>query len=136
MKALQECWRILKPGGLLVLSFPTSNHYKDEYREENMYGLKVEVRNSKYFFQRFYDETAIQKRILSNLDSYTIIGQRVYGEIYPNFFIEYERRWQQYGIWETVKDPYYMTKYFKEFKTINDVTGNLSITCLAIRKNL
>lgn len=134
MKAVSECWRTLKEGCLLVLTFPTSKIYFEEYRDKNVYGLNVDNKYSKYFFQRLYDDTSIQNRILNKLVDYEIIGHKVYGETIPYFFEKYEKRWLQKGEWETVKDPYYMTKYFKEFRNLDELTGIFSITCLAIKK--
>jgi ubiquinone/menaquinone biosynthesis C-methylase UbiE len=134
-EALKEMWRILNKGGTLLLTFPSSKQYYEEYRDSNVYDLKVKRENQEYFFQRFYDDNAIQERILKNLINHSVQAKEIYGEIHPQFYSEYVKRWQERELKETIKDPYYMVKEFKKISSLNDLTGNIAITCLSIRKN-
>lgn len=121
--AIREMWRILKPGGKLILTFPVKKHFEEEFREENVYSLGLEKKEGKYFFQRYYDKDTIGKRLLDNLPEHKIVQQELFGEIQEGFFHEYEKRWISYGLSETVKDPYYMTKFMKKFRSIDDIPG-------------
>lgn len=133
--ALKEIWRVLNKGGTLLLTFPSSKKYFEEYRDTNVYGLKVKTEKQKYFFQRFYDTDALQERILNYFSNYRILAKEIYGEIHPNFFFEYEKRWLAKGLMETVKDPYYIMKEFRKIYSLDELTGNVAITCLALVKN-
>lgn len=134
-EALSEIWRVLNNGGTLLLTFPSAKKYFEEFRETSVYDLKVKRESQKYFFQRFYDNGAIQERILNNLTNHSVLIKEIYGEIRSNFFSEYEKRWQEKELSETVKDPYYIVHEFKKINNLNELTGKIAITCLAIKKN-
>jgi SAM-dependent methyltransferase len=65
-KAVEEMIRVLKPGGLLLLSVP----YGARFLEQQRVGFSGAVRETKdlqaYFFQRIYDQPALEKRILAH----------------------------------------------------------------------
>jgi len=65
-QAVQEMIRVLKPGGLLLLSVP----YGSRYVEQKRVGFSGAVRETNdlqtYFFQRIYDQPAFEKRILAS----------------------------------------------------------------------
>ena len=64
-QAVQEMIRVLKPGGLLVISVP----FGLKYVEQDIIGVSGAVLHTKdrkpYFFQRIYDEEAFRGRILA-----------------------------------------------------------------------
>jgi SAM-dependent methyltransferase len=68
--AVREMVRVLKPGGLLLLSVPFGTHYVEQMR----IGLAhaVEQRNDQMmsFFQRIYDRPALERRILLALQEF------------------------------------------------------------------
>ena len=80
-----------------------------------------------------YDEEKINERLLSAIDNFEIIDKKVFGEILPHFYEGYKKRWIQNGYWETVKDPFYITKYFKYFDSINELK-NVGVMGLTIKK--
>ena len=121
--AIAEMWRILKPGGRLILTFPIKRDFEEEYRDKNMYGLDVEQSAGKYFFQRYYDQESIENRLLSKLTGYEIANREIFGEIEEGFFQNYERRWMDLGLRETVKDPYYMSKHMRYYDSIDNIHG-------------
>lgn len=73
--AVHELLRVLKPGGLLILSVPFGADYVEQERI-GFAGAARKTGDSKtYFFQRIYDPNAFQKRILDHaagLDQITL----------------------------------------------------------------
>lgn len=132
-RVMKELWRVLKPGGLLILTFPVKNEYEEEFISENIYNLNQIETNGKFFFQRYYNDKKIEERLLSSIDNFEIVEKRVFGEITNGFYDSYKKRWVKSGYWETVKDPYYISKNFKYFPDINDLTS-LGVMGLTIRK--
>ncbi len=49
--AMQEAWRVLKPKGKLILTFPCSRNSYEEFCEKDVYGLNKGTKKEKYFFQ-------------------------------------------------------------------------------------
>ena len=131
--AMEEMWRVLKPGGLLLLSFPVKKEFEIEHKEKDLYNLNIEKKSGVYFFQRIYDEQNIKERLLSSIDNFEIIGKEIFGAITKEFYNEYKRRWIKYSYWETVKDPYYITKYFTRFSNINELE-DIGVMGLTIKK--
>jgi len=132
--AMAEMWRILKPGGKMMLTFPIKRAYEEEFRDDNVFGLNVDQKNGKYFFQRYYDQKTIDKRILSMVPGHEIVNTEIFGEIEEGFFEEYEKRWISRGLWETVKDPYYMSKYMKCYESMKDIRGT-AVLGITIKKS-
>jgi SAM-dependent methyltransferase len=65
-KAVQEMIRVLKPGGLLLLSVPYGGRYVEQHRVGFAGAVKETKDSQTYFFQRIYDQLAFEKRILSS----------------------------------------------------------------------
>ena len=131
--AVSEMWKALKPGGRLILTFPVSKSYYEEFRSEDVYKLGYSQKNEDYFFQRIYDEKAIKNRILSTLNNYEISEKKIFGEKNSTFYVDYKERWMNKDYFETVKDPYYISKYFKEFESTDQLPG-IGVMGLSIRK--
>ncbi|MBT8379906.1 MAG: class I SAM-dependent methyltransferase [Ignavibacteria bacterium] len=131
--ALKEMWRVLKPEGLLVLTFPVKKEYEVEYKHKDEYNQNVERKSGKYFFQRIYDDQKIRERLLSSIDNFKIISKEIFGTDNKHFFNEYRKRWIKYSYWETVKDPYYITQYFTYFNDIKDLK-DIGVMGLTIKK--
>ena len=71
--------------------------------------------------------------MLSSIHNFEIVEKKVFGEITNGFYDGYKKRWVKSGYRETVKDPYYISKHFKYFPSINDLPG-LGVMGLTIRK--
>lgn len=132
-EVMHEMWRVLKPGGLLNLTFPVKKDYEKEFISENIYNLNQVENNGKFFFQRYYNNNKIEERLLSSINNYEIVEKKVFGETTKGFYDGYKKRWVKLGYWETVKDPYYISKHFKYVPDINDLTS-LGVIGLTIRK--
>ncbi|HLZ91915.1 MAG TPA: class I SAM-dependent methyltransferase [Candidatus Acidoferrum sp.] len=67
---LSEMIRVLKPGGLLLLSVPFGPVYTEQWR--NGFAGAIEERNdgNYHFFQRIYDSQALQTRLLRPLETF------------------------------------------------------------------
>jgi ubiquinone/menaquinone biosynthesis C-methylase UbiE len=132
-EVMREMWRVLKPGGLLILTFPVKKIYEEEFISKDIYNLNHEETEGKFFFQRYYDDKKIEERLLSSLNNFEIVEKKLFGEITTGFYDDYKKRWEKYGYWETVKDPYYISKQFKYFAGIKELTG-LGVMGITIRK--
>jgi SAM-dependent methyltransferase len=122
-QAILEMWRVLKTGGRLIFTVPASAEYLEEFRSSDTYQLGIEKTDEKYFFQRFYDEIAIENRVMKLLKNAKIQEFRVYGERKSGFFHRYEERWKKKGLRETVKDPYLMSRHMKEYLAVQELPG-------------
>jgi ubiquinone/menaquinone biosynthesis C-methylase UbiE len=132
--AIKEMWRVLKPSGVLILTFPVSKFFNIEYSESDTYGLNVDQIDEKYFFQRVYDEKSIKERLLNNIQDFTILEQQIFGETEQGFYNKYSERWKKKRLLETVKDPYYISKFFKYLNTFDEIKES-AVIGLTLRKN-
>jgi len=130
--ALQQAWRTLKPGGRLVLTLPCAQEYCEEFRPEDVYGLNKGTWKKEYFFQRVYSQSSIDGRLSAAINVKPLFS-RIYGEKNYGFYRSYEARWMQHGLKETVKDPYYISRHFSEFQSIDKMPG-LGICGLIFKK--
>ncbi len=120
--AIKELWRVLKPKGKLIITIPCMKQYQEEWREHDIYQLGNPQKDQKYFFQRFYDEEALQSRLIDVIQVQPKIVQ-VFGEKQSGIFFEYERKWIKYGLEETIKDPLHITQDYKMFPSIDCLSG-------------
>ncbi len=59
-QAMSELARVLRPGALLVLTFPYRKQFEDEFVEHDLYGTRFE--GEPIFFCRHYSGDAVQER--------------------------------------------------------------------------
>lgn len=133
-KVIQEIWRVLKPGGIVIFTFPVAKQFEIEYSESDTYGLNANAKKDKYFFQRLYDENSVYERLLNYINDFTILDQQIFGEIESGFYRKYSERWKSNGLLETVKDPYYISKHFTYIDSFNDIKES-AVIGLTLRKN-
>jgi len=62
-KVMSELARVLRPGALLVLTFPYRKQLEDEFVEHDLYGTRYE--GEPIFFCRHYSADAVQERLLA-----------------------------------------------------------------------
>ncbi len=132
-RVMKELWRVIKSGGLLILTFPVKPVYEEEFRDDDIYKLDAVKKEEGYFFQRYYDDNKIEERLLSSLDNFKIIDKKVFGETSSNFYNGYKERWIKNGYSETVKDSYFISKYFRYFNNINKLKG-IGVMGLTLKK--
>ncbi len=73
--AVREMLRVLRPGGLFLLSVPFGRTFMDQHRVGFAGAAEWTGDAREYFFQRIYDRRAFQERILdaaSELGTYTV----------------------------------------------------------------
>lgn len=66
-KVVNEAYRVLKKGGILILTTMISKNSNVLYKDNNIYGLNGKLKNkAKYFFAREYSKSDIYKRLINN----------------------------------------------------------------------
>jgi ubiquinone/menaquinone biosynthesis C-methylase UbiE len=66
-EAVREFVRVLRPGGLLVLSVPFGRSYTEQQRVGFAGAARRTGDHQRYFFQRIYDPAAFRTRILEHM---------------------------------------------------------------------
>lgn len=133
-EAIKEMWRVLRPNGILTLTFPVAKVFEEEFSDRDTYGLNVQQIKEKFFFQRIYDETSIKERLLNKISDFTILSKEIFGESESGFYKSYSERWKKYGLSETVKDPYYISKYFKKLDSFDQIKDS-AVIGITLRKD-
>jgi len=133
-EAIKEMWRVLQPNGILILTFPVAKSFEEEFSDKDTYGLNVGQIKEKFFFQRVYDETSIQERLLNKISDFTILSKELFGESESGFYKLYSDRWKKKGLRETVKDPYYISRYFKILDSFDQIKDS-AVIGIALRKD-
>ena len=60
---IKELARVLKKGGILVLTLPYSWKYHEEYKDHDVYGLYGSS-SERFFWSRYYDDQSLFKRLI------------------------------------------------------------------------
>lgn len=130
--ALPQLWKALKPEGKLVVTVPADRKFWTEYRSENLYDTQTLTGDDRFFFQRLYDESAIQERIID------VVGEapvevRWFGEKTRGNFREWEEHVAARGVHVVVNDSTEILNHYREFPNWANMPG-LGICCLAFEK--
>ncbi|MCL5961619.1 MAG: hypothetical protein M1358_20300 [Chloroflexi bacterium] len=114
------------------MSVQTGRSFSNGYGDCDEYGTQGEASLGRYFFQRFYDETAIRSRLLCPIDQEpsTI---RWFGETSAGRLTDYEQRWIRKGRWCTVDDPREIADNYWQFSTYEEMPG-VGLCALMIEK--
>jgi len=131
-QAIDHMWKLLKPGGRLLLTLPCAAQSSEQYIDRNEYGLLAADDDGFFFFQRLYDDKLLEERIFS------VTGRPrrkvVYGERYPGTHRRcLERKWTDplYPHW---REPYMMGEDFCYFNDLQDLPGE-GVIGLEFEKN-
>lgn len=121
-KAMQWAWNALKKGGRLVVTVPVMPVFTIETMDTDLYGTQKPMENGKYFFQRFYDQSAIRSRLIDAIgkepESCEIFGEKVAG-----FYAKYEANWRRLGQEVTVQDPRLIADEFQFYTGWDSLPG-------------
>lgn len=75
IEGLKEMVRVLRPGGLLLLSIPYGNMHAEQLRKGFARAVERTPDDDLYFFQRIYNHSSVQTRILETLEGFRIRHQ-------------------------------------------------------------
>ena len=116
------------------MTVPVDRHFWDEYRDVDQYGSQGKpLSNGKYFFQHFYDKTAIWDRLLSPIGQEPSII-RWFGETSQGRFHNYIQCWMREGYDYIVGDPREIVNNYQEFSSWEEMPG-VGVCGLAIDKD-
>lgn len=136
-EAISQIERLLKPGGLLVLTTTVSAARRDEYRDQAVYSLPEQNVQSAsgVFFGRWYDESSIKERLFDKMPKMQLEQMTIWGETKAGWFDAYQRRWIRKGDYETCKDALNMLIHFRQFRAVGKLPG-AGVVCMCFRKQL
>lgn len=133
-RTVQTLWRLLRPGGTLILTVPTDKPGWEEYRTDDPYGLTVQRNSSnEVFFQTFYDQENLQKRIIDPTEEQPA-QMEWFGERSRGHFHRYIKRWRKRGVEVTLKDPLDIALHYRRFNSYDEMPG-MGICGLTFQKN-
>lgn len=122
IEAMQLMYAALAPGGTLIVTVPVDRRTWDEYRPEDVYGLGIASDTRGTFFQRWYDESTMTRRLLDPLGGIDVhvewFGERVAGR-----FTEYEHDWRRRGRERTVDDPREIADWYVPYDEWAEMPG-------------
>ena len=122
VEAMRLMYQALAPGGTLIVTVPVDRRAWDEYRQDDVYDLGVRAGPRGVFFQRWYDEPAIGRRLLGSV-GLAEVHLEWFGECVPGRFSEYEKDWIRRGRERTVDDPREIADWYACFDTWADMPG-------------
>lgn len=132
LAALAGC---LEPGGRLCVTVMSAPVYEEEFVAENTYQLGVEQTARGYFFQRYYDEAAIRRRLLAFVPELEVRRLAWFGEkqrgTYAGFVERVRRDGYSYA-W-AVEAPWTAANSYKWFDRFEEMPG-VGVCCIELRR--
>ena len=128
--AAGQIWRLVRPGGLLVLSLPCAAEAAEEFRDVDLYGLQGGG-SGWHFFQTIYDSRLLAERILSVLGEPKDVA--VYGEAAAGSYREGLQRKLSDPSYPHWREPYSIARGWRPYPRIDDLPGE-GVVALAFEK--
>jgi SAM-dependent methyltransferase len=119
--AVAAMWRLLRPGGRLILTVPCAPTSAEEWADFDRFGLADRGADGLIFWQRFYSPEDLESRLFAVLGRPVRI--EVYGEIRPGLYdrnVLAKMRDPFYPYW---REPWMMSREWKRFDQIRDLPG-------------
>lgn len=122
-QAIQKMWALLKPGGRLLVTVPCAAQTSEQFVDHNEYGVLEPDKTGFVFFQRFYDPTLLQERILSVTgppNQMRVFGEKVPGAFQKNAQQKRMEHFTRYPFW---REPYMMGQEYTYFDSVANLPG-------------
>ena len=120
-RAVASMWRLLAPGGRLLITVPCARYACDEYTNLDEYGLFGKNDRGYVYWQRYYDAAALEQRLWSVTG--TPARLRIYGEKVPGTYddkVERKRTDPSYPYWN---EPVFMGSHFQPYDRLDQLPG-------------
>ncbi len=120
--ALEMMWKLLCPGGKLILTLPCMAQPLEQYISHNPYGVIKPGEDGYTFWQRYYD----RKRLESTLYSITGMPTRIviYGEKVNGLFFRQATMKRLFSIFYPFwREPYMMATEYRSFSSVDELPG-------------
>jgi SAM-dependent methyltransferase len=121
LAAVRAMWRLLKPGGRLVLTVPCAAHESEQYIDRDQYGVLQPDAAGNVFWQRFYDDARLDRQVFSVTGPparRVVYGEREAGAFQRN--AERKRADPLYPLW---REPLMMAREYGLFPSIAALPG-------------
>ena len=119
--ALQTMWRMVKPGGRLLLTAPCAAEGSEQYVDRSEYGILEPDGDGYTFWQRFYDEEMLRNRVFS------VTGppsrKAIYGEKAAGTFQRNAARKRSDPYYPYWREAYMMGREYRYFESIGELPG-------------
>ena len=120
-QAVAEMWRLLRPGGRMILTVPCAPQPREEWADFNRFGLLEPDADGLFFWQRFYSPECLETRIFSAVGKPARL--EVYGEKQPGSYdrnVLAKMRDPFYPAW---REPWMMAREWKKVDQISHLPG-------------
>jgi SAM-dependent methyltransferase len=132
LRALADC---LRPGGRLCLTVMSAPGYEEEFVGENTYELGIAPTARGYFFQRYYDEAAVRRRLLAFVPELVVRRLAWLGEKEAGTYAAFVERARRHGYsyaW-AVDAPWVAANSYRWFDRFADMPG-VGVCCLELHR--
>jgi SAM-dependent methyltransferase len=76
--AIRELIRVVRPGGLIVVTVPYDRQYRETFVDGPVYE-RAPIGSERVFFERHYDRESLRRRLLASADA-ELVDLRLWGE--------------------------------------------------------